>query len=193
MVSRLRAWQPDNQGLILSRGKEFPPQNHHHSQISPVAHPTSYSTGPGGSFLDSSVSWDMKVTTHLHILPKLRMHGATHSLPHVFMVLCFLNTNNKRVDNASGTTSTNTALLTLTATDRGDNGVPALTRVSHWLEHWETNTSELVDSGTSWWGTAPCNGAHLDPMLQGAVLNTESSFYTHKYNEKTLTVFLFQW
>jgi hypothetical protein len=72
---------------------------------------------------------DMKVITHLHKLPKLRMHGAT-PLPHVFIVFCSPNTNSKTVHNASGT-STKIALLTLTETERGDNGVQALTRVSH--------------------------------------------------------------
>jgi hypothetical protein len=145
-VIRLRAWQPDNLCLILNRRRECLP-----------AHKL---WGPANFLLyryrwlfswevKSSISWDVKAITHIHILPKLRMHGATPSLPHVFIWFSSPNTNKKTVQNASGTTSTKTALLTLTATERGDNGVQALTRVSHWLEHWETKTSELVNSGTS--------------------------------------------
>jgi hypothetical protein len=63
--------------------------------------------------------------------PPHTMHGATPSLPHVFKIFCSPNTNSKTVQTASGTTPTKIALLTLTATERGDNGVQALTGVSH--------------------------------------------------------------
>jgi hypothetical protein len=32
----------------------------------------------------------MKLSTHLHVVPRLRMHGAVPPLPHIFMVWCLI-------------------------------------------------------------------------------------------------------
>jgi len=44
----------------------------HHIQTDSVAHPTSYAVGLSG--------WGMKLMTHLCVVPKLRMSGATSPL-----------------------------------------------------------------------------------------------------------------
>jgi len=34
--------------------------------------------------------WGVKLTTHLHLVPRLRMCQAIHPFPHVFMVWCLV-------------------------------------------------------------------------------------------------------
>jgi len=44
------------------------------------AHPDSYPMGIRGSF-HGGKGWGMKLTTHLHLVPRSRMHGAIPTFP----------------------------------------------------------------------------------------------------------------
>jgi hypothetical protein len=58
---------------------------HCHIQTSSGAHPASYPMCIGGSF----PGWDVKLTTHLHLVLRSRMHGAIPPLlQYAFMVWC---------------------------------------------------------------------------------------------------------
>lgn len=39
--------------------------------------------------------WGMKLTTHLHLLPRLRMHGAISPVSHVFVAWCIIKLQDK--------------------------------------------------------------------------------------------------
>jgi len=52
----------------------------HTAQTGSVAHPASYSIGTGG-FFPGEKRPGVKLTAHLHLVPRLRMRGATSPLP----------------------------------------------------------------------------------------------------------------
>jgi hypothetical protein len=63
---------------------------HHLIQISCGAHPASYLIGTGGFFW-GKINWGMKLTTHLHLVPRLRICGAVPPLLHTSLLGVVLN------------------------------------------------------------------------------------------------------
>jgi hypothetical protein len=54
-------------------------------QTGSEAHPASYQMDTG-ALSPGYIYWDMNLSMHLHVVPRLRMHGAIPPLHHVFMV-----------------------------------------------------------------------------------------------------------
>jgi hypothetical protein len=71
----------------LGSGVRFPAGTwnfflHHRVQTSSGAHPASYPMGTGRSFPGGKAAgWDANLTTHIRLVPRSRMHGATTPLP----------------------------------------------------------------------------------------------------------------
>jgi hypothetical protein len=64
---------------------------HHHIQNGSGAHPASYPMGTRGSFPGGKSGRYVKLTTHLHLVPKSRIRGAIPPLPqHVCMAWCLV-------------------------------------------------------------------------------------------------------
>jgi hypothetical protein len=70
----LRAWRPRGQSSSPGRVKNFP--------FFMSSHPASYPMGTGGYFPGGKAAGGVKLTTHLHLVPRSRKHGAIHPLPH---------------------------------------------------------------------------------------------------------------
>jgi hypothetical protein len=51
---------------------------HHRIQTGFRAHPASYPLGTGSSFPGGKAAGIVKLTTHLHLVPRPRMHGALY-------------------------------------------------------------------------------------------------------------------
>jgi hypothetical protein len=57
--------------------------HHHRLQTGSGNHPAPYTTGTGESFSGGKEAGVVNLTTHLHVVPKLRMHVAIPPLPHM--------------------------------------------------------------------------------------------------------------
>jgi hypothetical protein len=67
----------------------FPP--HHRVQISSGAHPASYARGTGESFPGVKAARGMKLTIHLQLVQRLRMHVVKPAFSqHVFTAWCLI-------------------------------------------------------------------------------------------------------
>jgi hypothetical protein len=65
--------------MVWMIGGSYPGNfSHHRVQTSSGSHPASYPMGTRGSFPRG-----VKLTTHLHPVPRSRMHGAIPPLPHM--------------------------------------------------------------------------------------------------------------
>jgi hypothetical protein len=62
----------------------------HCVQTGSGAHTASYPMDTRGSFPGGVKQLRCELTTHLHLVPRSRMHGAIPSLPHAFMVWCLV-------------------------------------------------------------------------------------------------------
>jgi hypothetical protein len=76
---------------------------HHRVQTGSGAHPASYPTGTGGSF-PGVKRRGVKLTTHLHLVPRLRMRGDIYPLPlYIFMESCLVKHRDNFTFNLSAT------------------------------------------------------------------------------------------
>jgi hypothetical protein len=76
IMSRLRPWR---QGFDSRQGQCY--FSLPHVKTGSGAHPPSYPTGTGNSFPEVQRS-GMKLTTYIHLVPRLRMRGAILPFPH---------------------------------------------------------------------------------------------------------------
>jgi hypothetical protein len=70
-------------GSILAGARDF--SLFHNAQTGSGAHPASYVMDTGGKG-----GRDVKLTTHLHLVPRLRMVELYLHPPYIFMAWCFI-------------------------------------------------------------------------------------------------------
>jgi hypothetical protein len=74
VLTKLQAGQLQNHGLIPRRGKIL---------LSKMSRPVLGRAQPPVLFVLGKVAKGMKLTTHVHLVPRLRMSGAVPLLPHM--------------------------------------------------------------------------------------------------------------
>jgi hypothetical protein len=84
IVTRLRAGR---QGFD-SRQEQLWDFSLRRVQTQSGAHPASYTVGTGGSFSGSKAARSVELTTHLHLVQRLRIGGAIHPLPQYVFIAC---------------------------------------------------------------------------------------------------------